>query len=155
MFGLKAVNLKLGLYVNEHRDRNVHRYSVNYFDSGHSKGNLCLVYTPFNEEKIDYIRDAAGLEGLMETDNIAWLDQFFPHGKEHDESLKKVETNYMRKGIGSYLLDFLLEEAKSNNAKFIWAKVDFDNPYMPGFLEKHGFRKLENAPVQIYYKNLN
>ena len=66
-------------------------------------------------------------------------------------TLMAVESEYQRTGIGSAMLDIMMDSMRANHARSVWVSPYAPNYFTPGidertypnavqFLEKHGFR---------------
>lgn len=73
-------------------------------------------------------------KGELRPDDIAAnLNQFYPNGKGLDEKSGK----YMRQGVGSMVLERIVEDCLEHDAKVMVAFTGQDS--MKSFLLKHGF----------------
>jgi len=85
--------------------------------------------------------------GIKKTDICICLDSFHPHGR----GLYPDKCSFMRKGVGTEILETIIESLKIHNAKFIFCVASTDS--MKAFVQKHKWTYC-NRRKTIFYKML-
>ncbi|HAM88001.1 MAG: hypothetical protein US83_C0001G0056 [Candidatus Falkowbacteria bacterium GW2011_GWC2_38_22] len=102
-------------------------------------GEAQIIYETIDEIDKSDIQSILFKNGLQSKDIIAHLNQFYPNGHGPDE---KTEEN-MKKGIGSEVLEYLMQEAISQGAKAM--RTFTGNESMRRFLTKKGFEAIDKS----------
>ncbi len=99
----------------------------------------------------DFIKEKALEENLREDDLCAKIENFFPNGTDLDRDYKN-DKEYMRKGVGTRVLNLIIEDCKKKNIKFLYLKTATDS--MINFSRKNGFNEYpsEYGFMNIFYK---
>jgi len=71
--------------------------------------------------------------GIKSGDLGIWLDDFHPHGK----GLNPDKCNFMRKGVGTKVLNLIIEKLKKHSPKFIYCQTSTTS--MKEFVKKQGW----------------
>lgn len=117
-------------------------FSINVFpDRPDKKGDAQLFFQSLDDmvgsDKNDKVAIVFSERDIKPSDIVAHLNEFYPNGRGLDE--KKDE--HMREGVGTLVLNQLIDEAKANGAKVIY--VFTGKVSMVNFLKKHGFECLD------------
>lgn len=113
------------------------------------RGEAQLIFRP----AVEYLKDTSNYAifaalGLTDQDTVAHLNEFYPNGK----GLKEKDAPEMRQGVGSATLEFLMSEAKKQNAKIML--VFSGKQSMQSFLQKKGFTSF-GAKNLLHVKTLS
>lgn len=113
------------------------------------------------EEDFLYIREKLK-NYILDATDVSW-QQFFvaknndrtvafgriiDHGHYFELASLGVDYHHRRKGIGTRMLLFLIEEAKGTDPK----KPIYGVTHIPAFLKKCGFEEVETYPEYLEYK---
>lgn len=116
------------------------------------------------EEDMPYIKEKLQ-KYMLDATNISW-PQFFvakiddktvafariiDHGEYFEPASLGVDYYYRRKGIGTKMVKFLIEEAKRLDPK----KPIYGVTHRPEFLKRIGFEEVHNCPEYLEYKKNN
>ncbi len=88
------------------------------------------------------VKDKSLEENIKETDFCAEIVNFFPNGSESDRK-SKGDKKYMRKGVGTRILNKVIDDCKSARVKFLYVKTSEDS--MLNFLRKKKFNELSTS----------
>lgn len=117
------------------------------------EGDALVVYGHLDYLKYikeDKLLDALKQKNIDLTDIIANIKEFYPNSRGKKEEIEK----YIRRGFGSEILNFLMEESKKNGAKVICV-VTWRDP-MVRRISKRGFQPVHipNMRDTRFYKIL-
>lgn len=109
---------------------------------------------PYIKEKLkNYILDAEGASWKQffvakNNGKTMAFGRIIDHGGYFEIASLGVDYYHRKKGIGTKMLSFLIEEAKRLNPK----KAIYGVTHRPGFLLKLGFKEIKKAPEALEYK---
>ena len=122
------------------------QYSFYFADGDRTNGDAQVIFAPL-ASLADHLRAPLLTKGLADTDLLVHLNEFYPNGRALDES----EGAHMREGVGTEVLNLLIEEARARGARGMY--VFTGKTSMTSFLAKHGFESLVGTGKnQIFFK---
>jgi len=128
-------------------------YSINFSDGRPNRGVVDLMINRVRAYRDNFaVYESSTLHfhelveaGLEETDYVAFLKTFFPHGEY--KSASEV-SDYTKKGVGSTVLEELIKDSVEHGAKMMYVFTNSES--MQKFLaEKHGFIPFDRKDVPI------
>jgi hypothetical protein len=126
------------------------QYKFEFPNSTDKKGDAQLFFQSLDDlvgsDKNNKIAIVLSKRGIEPSDIISHLNEFYPNGRALDE--KKGE--HMREGVGTVVLNQLIDEARANGAKVIYVFTGKES--MVNFLKKHGFERLDAEEKYRFFK---
>lgn len=105
-------------------------YAIKYSDDI-ADGEAHLIFSEINTYPIamDVFPE------LRCSDKLVEISIFYPHGSSDKERIK----NYSKKGIGTTLLENMIQDSKENGSRVMFINTAY--PKMQSLIEKHDFVK--------------